>query len=277
MLKGDRASVAVEREDRTMPSNEGKLGKAREGLPESISRSGAARPLYHQLVEILRMKILEGRLEADSRLPTEARLCERFDVSRATVREAFRVLLHEGLITRYAGKGTFVRRKTEAVSVELKGNLEDAIALGEKVEIRRIDFSTETPPQEVRRALRLRSDERATLIRSVSSLGGIPLQYSLTYLPERIGRILQNDPECNRPFSRLIEIRLGVRLQNCRQIIRAIQAKKDIAKYLQLPPGDPILFVERLSYYENGTPLHLLRSYFAGDRYLCVVHLTRGG
>lgn len=47
--------------------------------------------------------ILDGRRSADRRLPTEAELCEKFGVSRSTVREALRMLASQGLVTTSRG------------------------------------------------------------------------------------------------------------------------------------------------------------------------------
>lgn len=68
------------------------------------------RRAFQQVADQLREAILAGGLVAGDRLPTESELCERFGVSRSTVREALRTLASEGLITtaRGAGGGTFV-------------------------------------------------------------------------------------------------------------------------------------------------------------------------
>ncbi|MEU5841172.1 GntR family transcriptional regulator [Rhodococcus sp. NPDC047139] len=47
----------------------------------------------------LRRQIITGKLEAGEPLPNEATLMERFGVSRPTLREAFRILESEGIIT----------------------------------------------------------------------------------------------------------------------------------------------------------------------------------
>ncbi|MCK0091350.1 FadR family transcriptional regulator [Rhodococcus sp. HNM0563] len=47
----------------------------------------------------LRRQIITGELEAGEPLPNEAALMERFGVSRPTLREAFRILESEGIIT----------------------------------------------------------------------------------------------------------------------------------------------------------------------------------
>ncbi len=70
--------------------------------------------LARQIAEKLRAAILEGRLQVDERLPTEEELAARFDVSRATVREALKRLAAQHLIRSRRGPagGTFVTRPT---------------------------------------------------------------------------------------------------------------------------------------------------------------------
>jgi GntR family transcriptional regulator, transcriptional repressor for pyruvate dehydrogenase complex len=82
------------------------------------------RRAFEQVADQLRELVLGGRLSAGDRLPTEAELCERFGVSRSTVREALRLLASESLITttRGASGGTFVALpRTEDVVDYLTG------------------------------------------------------------------------------------------------------------------------------------------------------------
>jgi DNA-binding GntR family transcriptional regulator len=61
------------------------------------------------VVEALRTAILVGRAGPGDRL-AETALVAQLDVSRNTVREAFRVLEHEGLVEHLPNRGVFVRR-----------------------------------------------------------------------------------------------------------------------------------------------------------------------
>jgi DNA-binding LacI/PurR family transcriptional regulator len=65
--------------------------------------------LYAKVETLIREEIEREGLKAGARLPTEAELCERFSVSRSTIRQALNRLEVAGLITRTRGKGTFVR------------------------------------------------------------------------------------------------------------------------------------------------------------------------
>jgi len=54
-------------------------------------------PLHTQLYHLLKQKLIEGFYEPGERL-IEARIAEEYSVSRAPVREALRMLIHDGLV-----------------------------------------------------------------------------------------------------------------------------------------------------------------------------------
>jgi GntR family transcriptional regulator, arabinose operon transcriptional repressor len=62
---------------------------------------------YLQIIESLRQSLKDGRYRNGARLPSEAELMRRFDVSRMTVVKAMQHLQQEGLLVRRAGSGTY--------------------------------------------------------------------------------------------------------------------------------------------------------------------------
>jgi len=64
--------------------------------------------LHVQLHNQLRRLIVSGRWQSGERIPTETRLSKHLDISRTTVRVALQRIEVEGLITRTAGRGTFI-------------------------------------------------------------------------------------------------------------------------------------------------------------------------
>src|SRR5215216_2846463 len=73
----------------------------------NVHKSGQTR--YRAIEEYLRA-LVEGAGPGDP-LPSEAELCERFSVSRMTVRQALQELTNDGLIERRRGQGTFVAHR----------------------------------------------------------------------------------------------------------------------------------------------------------------------
>ena len=84
--------------------------------------------ITRQIAEQIRQSIIDGRLKADDRLPTEHELAEQFSVSRPTIREALKRLAAQNLIQSRRGPtgGTFVRAPTEK---EVRANLTTAATL----------------------------------------------------------------------------------------------------------------------------------------------------
>jgi GntR family transcriptional regulator len=60
----------------------------------------APQPRYRAIAQALREEIIAGELRPGEKLPPEARLVERFGVSRDTIRDATKMLIQEGLVER---------------------------------------------------------------------------------------------------------------------------------------------------------------------------------
>lgn len=68
------------------------------------------RKIYEQIVDQIGQLVAEGQLKPGDRLPSERELVERFQVSRASIREAISALEMMGLIEVRSGEGTYIRQ-----------------------------------------------------------------------------------------------------------------------------------------------------------------------
>lgn len=93
------------------------------------------RSLVDEAIEQLREQIDDGSWPVGHRLPAEARLAEELGMSRASVREATRALVHAGLLSSRQGDGTFVIATDES-DVALRRQL-GAAEVVEVIEVRR--------------------------------------------------------------------------------------------------------------------------------------------
>jgi GntR family transcriptional regulator, arabinose operon transcriptional repressor len=74
-----------------------------------MSNTDSTKPLYQTIFERLSRDITNGRYKPGQKIPSEAALVKRFNVSRITVGRALRELQQRGLVDRVAGSGTYVR------------------------------------------------------------------------------------------------------------------------------------------------------------------------
>ena len=104
------------------------------------------RKSYEQVADQLRTLIVTGSLQQGGRLPTETQLARELGVSRATVREALRLLAAQGLVRTAKGQtgGSYVTLPTvDHISESLSSNitlLADArdLTLEELIEVREL-------------------------------------------------------------------------------------------------------------------------------------------
>jgi GntR family transcriptional repressor for pyruvate dehydrogenase complex len=91
----------------------GERGAPSPAEPELFSRVSVGR-ISEIIVEQIRLLMRQGQLKPGDRLPPERDLCERFGVSRVTVREALRMLESAGLVEIRVGArgGAFVTAPT---------------------------------------------------------------------------------------------------------------------------------------------------------------------
>ncbi len=66
---------------------------------------------YLQIEEYIKAQILKGNFQKNEKIPSETELCEKFNISRHTVRIALSNLSNEGMLYTIQGKGTFVSGK----------------------------------------------------------------------------------------------------------------------------------------------------------------------
>jgi GntR family transcriptional regulator len=67
--------------------------------------------VYRQLAEIIREQVRSGALPPRRKLPSLRELEDTYDIAPMTVRRAIRLLVDEGWVVTYPGRGTFVADK----------------------------------------------------------------------------------------------------------------------------------------------------------------------
>ena len=84
-------------------------------------------PKYKQIMRMLIEEMEDADMKAHDRFHSESTLSNKFKVSIATIRMALKELIHEGLIYREHGRGTFVSPPTVKRQILIVGKFDDSL------------------------------------------------------------------------------------------------------------------------------------------------------
>jgi GntR family transcriptional regulator len=230
----------------------------------SLSRGTAARtpasansedPLYLQLVRALKDEIVSGVYPVGSQLPTEEELCERFSVSRYTVREALRRLREDSLVSSRQGAGTTVvpPRPSDSYVHEVT-SINDlvAFATGMRFAIDTIEMIDIDGKLASRTGIA--SGEQWLSVRGFRHTEGseLPVCWTELYINREfaaVGRLLQRH---RGPIFHLIEDLFGQSIVEVHQEIAAALVSPALAAGLKVKAGATALEVQRTYKLASG-------------------------
>jgi GntR family transcriptional regulator len=226
------------------------------------------RPLYALAQDQVRSLIEEGELQAGDQLPSEARLASQLGISRATLREALRLLEEEGIIVRRQGVGTFV-----AADHHLESGLErleSILALAARQGLPAVaqDFTVETVEADRALAERLHVDPGTPLtrVRRTIVVENRPVAYMDDIVPARWLSPDDLDDAFTGSVLDQLRQRNDPRVQEALAAITAVSASRPLAEQLGVRPGTALLLLEETLFDGTGTPVGFSHNYFVPDR-----------
>src|SRR5947199_4965476 len=103
------------------------------GVPNVISVDRrAAKPLYQQIYDSFRTRIIDGQLRPAQLVPSSRELARELWVSRLPVLNAYAQLIAEGYLESRAGSGTFVASSLPVAAKARSANVASAITLANR-------------------------------------------------------------------------------------------------------------------------------------------------
>ena len=233
-------------------------------------------PLHYQIRQQLALAIADGRLVPGDLLPPEEDLATQGSVSRTTIRQALAALVHEGLIERKRGKGSWVLEpRIDQQLIELTGFVEDMLSRGLEPEARIVSIEVVEADVVVAEELGIPEGSQAVRIERVRLADRRPILFDVSHLPLELGeRVIQEDLR-QRPIFEILEVDLGVALSEAYYHIRAVAATEPIASHLRVRRGAPLLMIERTTYSRDGSPVDYENLYYRADRMTFSMRLTR--
>lgn len=237
---------------------------------------GAPVPLYQQLSDLLRDDIRRGRYGPLDRLPSEHALVREYAISRITARQALGELERSGLVFRRQGRGSFVARPAVVQPLSRLTGLAEAMSgQGLSSTSRVVRAASVRAGSAVATRLRVEVGEPIFEVRRIRMVDGAAVSLDVSWFPLELGRRLAREDLEGRDVFWLIENACGRPLGAADCEIGATVAEGDVAFQLGVPPGSPLVFIDRLTYDAGDRPVDYEHLYVRADRFRYGLRLER--
>ena len=214
--------------------------------------------------------IQDGEFKPGEKLPGEVELCEKYNVSRVTVRKAILNLARAGKVYRRAGDGTYVSEKPYVNTTgQTRSFSEDMIQNGKKPGSVLLNFKISKAKKNefIAEKLRLKENESFYEIERLRTGDGIPIAISYSYIPFKMMPDFNIDRVTSGSLYSYFNELYGLDLVRKERTMSAVMPTKEQKKALKIS-DEPLLKICHPSYTKTGVIVEYSETYYVGSRFV---------
>jgi GntR family transcriptional regulator len=228
-------------------------------------------PLYSQLKNIIIEKIEKGEYPSGSKIPSEQELCDYYDISRPTVRQAISELTNSGYLYKEKGKGTFVSNPKTVVNAKSYTGFTDSILDNDMAGERNI-ISIETLTNT---DLRLLDEVFSVGINQVIdfacfSYTGIInddlISLNTSYIPVNLFSNIIEDVKKGKSSFDILKGKYPLLPTKTRSTLEVVYTEQFEAQYLMVSPGQALVKISNIIFSKSGQVVEYVISKYRADR-----------
>jgi len=227
-------------------------------------------PLYCQLKHIILEKIESGEYKEDSKIPSEQDLCEQYNISRPTVRQAINELTNNGHLYKLKGKGTFVSKQKSCINIKDYNGFTDSILDSpepEKKEVISISTVTAVGFEKLREIFSLKTENsQFTCITYLNSRNGEVYSVNTTYVPLSLFPDIGEDIRNKKPSYEILRGKYPLVPCTSKSTLEIDYCDSVDAPQLQVQPGQAIIKVYNVLYSKSGQAVEYVISKYRADK-----------
>ncbi len=219
-------------------------------------------PIYIKIEKYLKDLIDSGEIKQGELLPSENKLCEKFNVTRMTVRSAFNNLVKEGYISRKRGIGSIVlvNRISDNIGT-VESYTKEMVNKGYSIITKLISLTIVEADNIIKDKLNLDLGENVWEVKRVRYADGCPVSYMITYMPVKMFPNLKRS-DCNSLYNYLDQC--GYKISTAQRVVEALISTKELMELLELDCESPILHIEQVGILEDGEAFEYSHTYHYG-------------
>lgn len=200
----------------------------------------------------------QNQLQRNDQLPSEASIAKTLGVSRNTLREAYISLENEGIIVRRHGVGTFV-----AHSPVIRDSLNEFSPFAQIIQesgytpnFQTLAVTCEPAPAEVCEVFGAPASTELRRIKRLVRANQQPVIYVDDYLAPIVKEAALDWDAFDGNMVQFLSTSFTIPIHQIQSCIRAAAISPEIAQYLELAEGTPILSVRSTIYAVDNQPIN---------------------
>lgn len=206
-------------------------------------------PLYAQLIDIIYEKIDSKALKEGDKLPSERELCNLYDISRATVRQAMMELEKEAFIYKLHGKGAYISPKKLNQDLSKFYSFSDEMKkLGRKPTSKVIEFEIICSSYKISNKLGIQAGDEVYEIKRLRLADEKAIMVETTYIPcYRFPNLKKSELEEHAMYE-ILRNKYNAELTMAEEIFSPTTINDYESNILGIDKNAPAMIVERLTY-----------------------------
>jgi transcriptional regulator len=206
-------------------------------------------PLYYQLAEIIIGEIEGKGLHENDRLPAEREYCEKYKLSRSTVRQAIDYLEKKGYIYKIQGSGTFVSsRRFKQKLLKFYSFTEEMKKQGKVPESKILSFREVEASEKISKELNIEKGDKVFELIRLRLADGEEIMYEKTYLPVKKFLNLSKKDLLISPLYDILQSRYKMIFTKAIERFSLEISDKKVADVLSIVEGTPVIKLQRWTY-----------------------------
>ncbi len=232
----------------------------------TLNRDSAV-PLYLQLADELRHKILSGEWQPEQRIPSENELNQIYSISRMTIRQVLGKLVDEGLVFRVHGKGTFVaQRKIPTRSPSYHGVREQLEAQGYSTRTQTLASGIIEADDRLARQLNVPVGTPLSMVERLRFAEETPISLHKSYVPVPLAPGLLEHDLAQRQLCQVLAQDYGLNMVYVHESLESLTPTTHELTSLDVRRGTPLLLLEQRISDQSRRLFEYTRIKFRGDR-----------
>lgn len=228
------------------------------------AKDGSA--LHLKVKDAIIQLINDGEYKPNSQLPTEAEFCEKYSVSRTTVRTALQQLTTEGYVYRKRGSGTFVSgNKVKQILTTTVDHFSSQISMqGKKPLIKVVKLEVIPADEFLCEQLKLQEGEPVNMLERIRFVNDEPIQFETAYLPWYKTPALHKQG-CEKSLYSQLESQFELKINRTVETLELFIADQEAAEKLNIEVGAPCFSLDTLAYLHDESIIEYSRTIYRGD------------